>query len=191
LLVWRSLYICYPNIRASPLSFSDTYDPSLRFLCGGIAIDIFLGRPSQNMNSPGMMGRGNDGVDTLGDDVRNWLHYDGLTTTFFKQSSRARQVRDEYEQKIIQSLAASKMENAVIQISNGRIHVIEERNPRNLTLQNIETLLHGYFAKRGGKDETVDIINHVRGHRGVDTKKRLKKTMVHLPPLPPLPPKGV
>ena len=31
----------------------------------------------------------------LGNDVRNWLHYDDLTTTFFKQSARARQVRDE------------------------------------------------------------------------------------------------
>ena len=152
---------------------------------------FFLVSPSQSMNGPGALpNTQSNNSGPLGDDVRNWLHYDGLATTFFKQSSRARQVRDEYEQKIIQNLSQSRMENAVIQISNGRIHVIEERNPRSLTLQNIETLLHGYFTKRGGKDETVDIINYVRGHRGVDTKKRLKKTVVHVPSLPPLPPKG-
>ena len=43
----------------------------------------------------------------LGNDVRNWLHYDDLTTTFFKQSARARQVRDEYEGKL-QSLRSFK-----------------------------------------------------------------------------------
>ena len=124
----------------------------------------------------------------LGNDVRNWLHYDDLTTTFFKQSARARQVRDEYEGKIINQLTQSRMENAVIQISNGRLNVIEERIPRNLTLKNIEMLLHGYYAKKGAKDATTDVMNYIRGHRGVDSVKKLKKSaMAALPPLPPLP----
>jgi len=108
--------------------------------------------------------------------VRSWIHYNGLASTFLKQSLRARQVRDEYETKVIEHLAQNQMENAIIQISDGRLSVVEERVPRSLTMKNIETLLHGYFATKGGRDETTDVMNYLRGHRGVDRVKHLKRT---------------
>ena len=124
----------------------------------------------------------------LGNDVRNWLHYDGLATTFFRQSTRARQLRDEYEGKIIDQLKQSRMENAVIQITNGKITVVEERVPHSLTLRSIEHLLHGFYARKGvqAKDEAADIMNYIRSHRGAETVKKLKKNTVA--PVPPVPP---
>ena len=107
--------------------------------------------------------------------VRNWIHQNDLASTFMKQSLKARQIRDEYEKKVIDHLTQTHMENAIIQISDGRLSVIEERVPRSLTMKNIETLLHGYFAKKGGRDETTDVMNYLRGHRGVDRVKRLKR----------------
>jgi hypothetical protein len=124
----------------------------------------------------------------LGNDVRNWLHYDGLATTFFKQSTRSRQLRDEYEKKIIGHLHQNRMDNAIIQITNGRITVVEERIPHSLTLRSIEHLLHGYYGRKGphAKDEAADIMNYIRSHRGGETIKKLKKTQLsQLPPLPP------
>lgn len=123
----------------------------------------------------------------IGSFVRNWLHYDGLASSFYRQSTRARQVRDEFETKIVDTLRQNRMENAVIQINGGHLNLVEERNPRQLTLPRIEELLRGYYARRGGKDETPEIMAYIRGNREVDTVVRLRKSSTVGSPLPPLP----
>lgn len=123
----------------------------------------------------------------IGSFVRNWLHYDGLASSFYRQSTRARQVRDEFETKIVDTLRQNRMENAVIQINGGHLSLAEERNPRQLTLPRIEELLRGYYARRGGKDETPEIMAYIRGNREVDTVVRLRKSSTVGSLLPPLP----
>jgi hypothetical protein len=123
----------------------------------------------------------------IGSLVRNWLHYDGLASSFYRQSTRARQVRDDFETKIVDTLRQNRMENAVIQINGGHLNLVEERNPRQLTLPRIEELLRGYYARRGGKDETPEIMAYIRGNREVDSVVRLRKSSSVGSPLPPLP----
>lgn len=123
--------------------------------------------------------------------VRSWLHYDTLSSSLYKQANRARQVRDEFEAKVIDDLHARHMENAVIQINSGLLRVVEERSPRTLTIARIDELLQMYFQRKGpgAKDESKDIMNFIRTHRGYDTSKRLRKSGgVSAPPLPPPPP---
>jgi hypothetical protein len=125
----------------------------------------------------------------LGGYVRNWLHYDTLASSLYKQANRARQVRDDFELKVLDELRNQRMENAVIQINNGTLSVVEERNPRSLSLVRIEEILHKYFHKKGhGQDETKEIMNYIRGNRGYDVSKKIKKSGgPNLPPLPPPP----
>jgi len=124
----------------------------------------------------------------LGNQVRSYLHYDQLASNLFKQSTRARQVAGDFEQKVIQQLEQSRMEKAVLQIGGGHLNVIEEKTPHSLTLSKITSLIHGYYASRGPKvrDETEDILRYIRANRGSEIKKRLKKTTTGgaLPPLP-------
>jgi hypothetical protein len=124
----------------------------------------------------------------LGNQVRSYLHYDQLASNLFKQSTRARQVAGDFEQKVIQQLEQSRMEKAVLQIGGGHLNVIEEKTPHSLTLSKITSLIHGYYASRGTKvrDETEDILRYIRANRGSEIKKRLKKTTTGgaLPPLP-------
>jgi hypothetical protein len=125
----------------------------------------------------------------LGQHVRSYLHYDQLASNLFKQSTRARQVAGEFEQKVVGQLEQSRMEKAIIQIGGGHLNEIEEKTPHCLTLSKITSLIHGYYASRGPKvrDETEDILRYIRANRGSDIKKRLKKTMTGgaLPALPP------
>lgn len=128
----------------------------------------------------------------LGNYVRNWVHYDNLTTSLSKQTTNARKVRDDFEGKILQQLHVNNMENAVIQVQGGRLLVGEERHTQPLTLGRIEEGIHAYFAeqKRLGKssnDETAAIIRFLKTHRTVEVTKRLKKQTVAVPPLPPPP----
>ena len=123
----------------------------------------------------------------IGTLVRNWLHYDNLASSFYRQANRARQVRDDYEGKIIHTLSASNMTNAIIQIHGGQLQVVDEKNPRPLTLTRIEELLHAYYHTRPGKDETLEVMTFIRGHRGTDSVQKLRKSGMQNSPLPPLP----
>ena len=111
----------------------------------------------------------------IGTFVRYWLHYNNLASSFYKQFGSARKVRDDYEKQIINTLQQNGMEKATIQIGGGQIHVIDKREPNQLSLTKIEELLHGYFKQRGGKDESKDIMTFIRGNRGYTLTKSLKQ----------------
>ena len=123
--------------------------------------------------------------------VRNYVHYDNLATTFYRQTANARKVRDDYETKILSSLRASNMENAVIQIAGGRLVVHEERHNQPLTLGRLEEFLHAYFLSKNAPDDTQNIIKFMRKQRGYEVVKKLKKqTGPTAAPLPPPPTSG-
>jgi hypothetical protein len=120
--------------------------------------------------------------------VRNWVHYDTLASGLYRQTINARRVREEFETKILNSLKASNMENAVIQIAGGRLVIHEERHNQPLTLGRIEDLLHSYFVSKNLPDETQNMMKHFRKQREYEVHKKLKKQNGPIAPLPPLPP---
>ena len=126
--------------------------------------------------------------------VRNWVHYDNLATGLYRQTINARKVRDEFESKILDSLRASNMENAVIQIAGGRLHVQEERHNQPLSLTRIEEILHTYYVSRNLPDDTSNIMKFMKKQRGFEIVKKLRKqtgpSPSSLPPPPPPPSLG-
>jgi len=118
----------------------------------------------------------------IGTYVRYWLHYGNLSSSFFKQFGAARKIRDDYEKQIINTLQQNGMEKAIIQINNGRIQVIEKKEPNQLSLTRVEEMLHGYFKHKGGKDETVEIMTFMKANRGYNINKLLKQS--GMPPAP-------
>jgi hypothetical protein len=127
----------------------------------------------------------------LGNYVRNWVHYDNLSSTLSKQTQNARRVRDEFEEKILTQLHAHNMDSAVIQIQGGRLSVVEERHTQPLTLSRLEEGLHAYFdeQRRLGRpipDDTSAIMKFIKTARPVELTRRLKKQTT-VPPLPPPP----
>lgn len=122
--------------------------------------------------------------------VRNWVHYDNLATSLYRQTSNARKVRDDFEEKIVQSLRAQNMENAIIQIAGGRLLVQEEKHAAPFTLARLEELLHDYHKHKGSIDETDQMVKFIRKHRAYEISKKLKRQTGTVAPLPPLPPAG-
>ena len=139
------------------------------------------------MGDPGQKG-------LIATNVRNWLHYDTLASSLYKQATRARQVRDEFEAKVIDGLVAtSSGQLPIIQIHNGLVRVVDERTPRSLTVGGIKQILHMYFQQKGSgvRDDTIEIMNFISRHRGYTSAKHLRKSGgVSAPPLPPPPGSG-
>lgn len=106
--------------------------------------------------------------------VKNWIHYDNLASSFYKQTLNARKVRSEYESQIQENLHKQKMENAVIQVNGGKITIIEEKQPATLTMLKLEELLHNFFYSAKQNDQTREILEYVRENRGISSSKRLR-----------------
>lgn len=127
----------------------------------------------------------------IGFHVRNWVHYDNLANSLYRQTVNARKVRDEFETKIIDSLRTSHMENAVIQIAGGRLILQEERHNQPLTLTRIEEILHTYFVSRNMPDDTANMMKFIKKQREFKVVSKLRKQSGPPPAaLPPLPPTG-
>ena len=123
--------------------------------------------------------------------VRNWVHYDNLSTGLYRQTSNARKVRDDFEEKILGTLRSTNMENAIIQIAGGRLLVHEERHNQPMTLGRLEEMLHSYYLSKNAPDDTQNIMRFIKKQRGYEVVKKLKKQSGPIAPLPlppPLPP---
>ncbi len=117
----------------------------------------------------------------IGTSVRYWLHYNNLASSFYKQYGSAKKVKDDYEKQIINTLQQNGMEKATIQIGGGQLHVVDRRDPNQLSLTKIEGLLHGYFKQRGGRDETPEIMAFIKANRGYTMNKYLKQSGIPTP----------
>jgi len=109
--------------------------------------------------------------------IRNYVHYDNLTSTLNKQAHNARIVRDDFEERIIKELRDKKMENAIIQIVGGKLKIIEEKHNTPLNYKMLEESLHKYFHNKKLSDDTTSIIKFIKDSREVETTFKLKKIL--------------
>jgi len=118
-------------------------------------------------------------LQSLGNLVRSWVHYDTLTANFNKQAQNTRRERDTYEEQILTVLRASNYDKAIIQISGGKLMVHEEKHSQPLTFTSLQDLLHSYYTnkKPGGADETAAIIKFIKENRTVQSGLKLKRVM--------------
>ena len=124
--------------------------------------------------------------------VRHYVHFFNLTRSFQNQTTNARQLKDMYEEKVIQALKQSNMEHASIQINGGKIQLVEDKCPAPLSFVSLERLLHDYYRAKGSRhpDETDSIMNFIKQNRKSNVNSKLKCEMVAAagtqPALPPL-----
>ncbi len=112
--------------------------------------------------------------------VRHYVHFFNLTRSFQNQTTNARQLKDMYEEKVIQALKQSNMEHASIQINGGKIQLVEDKCPAPLTFVSLERLLHDYYRAKGSRhpDETESIMNFIKQNRKSNVNSKLKCEMV-------------
>lgn len=119
-------------------------------------------------------------VQTLPNLVRGFVHYGGKTDEYNKQATASRNLRDEYEEKIIKTLQNQNMLGASIQISGAALNVVEDKIIPPLTMNNLERYLNEYFSRKGTNfNETDAILNFIKQQKigGTRTGLKLKKTV--------------
>ena len=124
--------------------------------------------------------------------VRNWVHYDTLASSLYKQTINARKVREQFEVQILNHLKERGVPNAVLQIQQGKFQPVQETHSSPLSMSQIESLLHKYYQSKGAsvKDETNQILTFLRMNRNQTKVTRLRKIADPASNLPPPPPTG-
>jgi hypothetical protein len=109
--------------------------------------------------------------------VRNYVHFDNLAESLTKQVTNVRNMRKQFEEKILKSLETTGMRNAVLQINGATLQRETEVKQQDLSWSCLEEQLQNYFRSKGRSDETKQIIDFVRKNRPTKTSEYLKKTL--------------
>jgi hypothetical protein len=112
--------------------------------------------------------------------VRHYVHFDNLAEALNKQVANARNMRGQYETKILTNLESTGMKNAVLQINGATLQRASRSQANPLSWGFLEEQLHAYYAShpvRSG-DETTAILDFLQNRRGSKTTEYLKKTVV-------------
>jgi hypothetical protein len=111
--------------------------------------------------------------------VRHYVHFDNLAEALNKQVTNARNMRGQYETKILTNLETTGMKNAVLQINGATLQRASRVQANSLSWGFLEEQLHAYYAShpvRSG-DETTAILDFLQNRRGSKTTEYLKKTV--------------
>jgi hypothetical protein len=108
--------------------------------------------------------------------VQHWVHFDNLAETLTKQVTNARNMRAEFETKVLTLLEAQNMKHAVLQIKGATLQRASRYKASDLTWAFVEQQLHDYYKSRGRPDETPQIMEFMQKHRGGKTQDYLKRS---------------
>ena len=109
--------------------------------------------------------------------VRSWVHFDNLAESLNKQVNNVRNMRSTYEEKILKMLDTTGMRNAVLQITGATLQRQTQVKPVDLSWTLLEEQLHEYYKLNRKPDETVQIVEFIKKHRGTKSSEYLKKTV--------------
>lgn len=113
----------------------------------------------------------------LVDYVRHWVHFDNLAESLNKQVTNARNLRSNFEEKIIKAMESSGMRNTVLQISGATLQRVSKVKPSDLTWGYLEEQLREYYKEKGTADETEQVLTFLQSKRGGKTVEYLKKSL--------------
>jgi hypothetical protein len=89
-------------------------------------------------------------LETIGNLIRHWVHYDNSINALNKQIRNLRELKGNYETQVIKSLQETSMKNPVIQIEGGRILLGEDKAQQPLSYTMLESMLNKYYAAKPG-----------------------------------------
>jgi hypothetical protein len=113
----------------------------------------------------------------LVDAVRHWVHFDNLAESLTKQVTNARNMRNQFEDKIMKLLEVTGMRNATLQITGATLKCTSSFKPTDLSWGFLEKQLHDYYKTKGKPDETAAIMEFIKANRGGKNIECLEKKL--------------
>lgn len=111
------------------------------------------------------------------DHVRHWVHFDNLAESLNKQVTNARNLRSEFEEKVLRIMDSLGMRNTILQISGATLQRTTRSKSTDLSWGFLEEQLREYYKEKGKPDDTKQVIEFLQKNRGSKSVEFLKKTV--------------
>ncbi len=127
----------------------------------------------------------------LAEAVRHWVHFDNLAESLNKQVTNVRNLRSEYETKVLDMLDKNGMRNATLKINGASLQRASRFKSADLGWGMLEEQLHEYYKTTGKADDTAAVMAFLQKNRGGKTVEYLKKTTSQPTQIQPTLPSGI
>jgi len=111
-------------------------------------------------------------TNTLEKTIQEWVNYDNELKTLHENTKEIRNKKNELEDKILSFVENNKMENSVINISDGRLKFVETKQTAPLTLTFLDQCLSEVIAN---KSQVEQIMNYIKKKRETKLVPEIKR----------------
>jgi hypothetical protein len=106
------------------------------------------------------------------DKIRAWVKMDDELRRCQEQTKQLREKRNQIASSIHNYVASNELNNATVNISDGRLKFVKTQIPQSLTFKFIEECLSEIITN---KESVEEILNHIKSRRTMKSTQDIKR----------------
>lgn len=110
---------------------------------------------------------------SLEENIKKWVSIDNQLKTVTDKAKELREAKNNMEEVILEYVESKKMNNATINISDGKLRFVSTKQTAPLTLKYIEECLTNCIKN---EEQVVMIMNHIKESRETKYVPDIKRT---------------
>ena len=110
---------------------------------------------------------------SLEENIKKWVSIDNQLKTVTDKAKELREAKNTMEEVILEYVEAKKMNNATINISDGKLRFISTKQTAPLTLKYVEECLKECIKN---EEQVTTIMNHIKESREIKYVPDIKRT---------------
>jgi hypothetical protein len=114
---------------------------------------------------------------SLEENIKKWVSFDNQLKTLNEKTKELREIKNSTEQQILDYIETKKMNNATVNISDGKLKFVSTKQTAPLTLKYVEECLSNCIKN---EEQVTTIMNHIKESREVKYVSDIKRTYNNL-----------
>jgi hypothetical protein len=110
---------------------------------------------------------------SLEENIKKWVSIDNQLKTLTEKTKEVRELKNNTEQVILDYVETKKMNNATINISDGKLRFVSTKQTAPLTLKYVEECLSNCIKN---EEQVVTIMNYIKESREIKYVPDIKRT---------------
>ncbi len=110
---------------------------------------------------------------SLEENIKKWVSIDNQLKTLTEKTREVRELKNNTEQVILDYVETKKMNNATINISDGKLRFVSTKQTAPLTLKYVEECLSNCIKN---EEQVVTIMNYIKESREIKYVPDIKRT---------------
>ena len=110
---------------------------------------------------------------SLEENIKKWVSFDNQLKTLNEKTKELREIKNSTEQQILDYVETKKMNNATVNISDGKLKFVSTKQTAPLTLKYVEECLSNCIKN---EEQVTTIMNYIKESREVKYVSDIKRT---------------